>query len=211
MKKISFPAIIALIVVIIGLFLIITSNLQQPISKEKSAEIEELEKEIVEEEQVSEVIEEVQEGIKTEEIPNEEKTEVIEPPIVKTFITNEKCENGIISLTLNNLFNDSINVKWSTFFISGKINSNPGCDKGYLQPGESTFCSNVGGFPRTGKRRVAIALYKHNTVGVTVDCSSNLVTGSAVKELSYYGLSPVFSIAMLFLLLFIFNYYRVYY
>lgn len=211
MKNPNFPKAVALIIAVIGIFLILINSVEQPIVEEPievPAEIHALGEELIEEEtKVEEVVEEVKEEVPIEE----EVTEVIEKPVVKTFISNEKCEDGIISLNLNNLFNDTINVKWSTFFISGKININPGCDKESLEPGESTFCNNVGVFPRKGLRRVAIAIYKHTTIGVTVDCGTNLLTGSAVEEPIYYGFSPLFFIAMLFLFLFTFNYYRVHY
>lgn len=216
-KQINFPQILVLIVALTGIFLIVISSVEQPITEEESTEkklieIEELGEEIEEENNGGEAIEEIpEEIIEAEPIEEEEIIEVIEPPIVKTIISNEKCENGIISLTLNNLYNDTINVKWSTFFCSGQITPNPGCDKESLAPGESTFCNNVGNFPRRGRRRVAIAIYKHTTVAVDVDCSSNLVTGSAVKEPPDYSLNPIFLISMLLLLLFVFNYYRVYY
>ncbi len=211
-KETYFGKAVVFIIAIIGVFLILMNSAQQPTTEESieetPSEIHTLGEEIIEEETKEEVIEEVQE--ETEPIVEEEVIE--EKPIVKTFISDEKCENGIISLNLNNLFDDRINVKWSTFFVSGKIMSNPGCDKESLAPGESTFCSHVNhNWPRKVRSRVAIAIYKHTTVGATVDCSSNLVTGSAVKEQPYVGFNPIFFVVMLFLLLFTFNYYRVHY
>lgn len=223
-KQLNFPQTVALIVVIIGAFLIVLSSVEQPITEdieEKPAEIHALGEELIEEETKVEkpIKEEAKEELKEEKVTIEiieEEPEVIEPPIVKTIISNEKCENGIITLTLNNLFNDTINIKMSTFFISGKINPIPGCDKESLEPGESTFCSNVGRFPRRGRRRVAIAIYKHTTVGATVDCGdsiltedTNLVTGSVIKAPIYYNEKPIFPIVMLLLLLLVLNYYRV--
>lgn len=210
MTKTEFPKIFALIVAIIGIFLILMSTIKEPVieeevREEKPAEIHALGEEIIKEK--IEIIEEVPE----EKPIIEPQPEVIEQPIVKTFISDEKCENGIISLRLNNLFDDTINVKMSTFFVSGQISPKPGCDRYLLTPGESTFCDNVGSFARKGKRRVAIAIYKHTTVGVTVDCGSNFVTGSVIEETPYYGFSPVFFVLMLFFLLFVFNYYRVHY
>ncbi len=194
---------IVFIISIITIFLIISSNVKEPmieeeIIEETSPEIEKLGEEFVEK-----PIEEVPEETVIEEEVIEEKP--------KTFISEEECKDGVISLNLNNLYEDKINVKWSTFFCSGKIMVRPGCDKESLEPGESTFCSNVCSFPRKNRIRVAIAIYKHTTVGTTVDCGSNLVTGSAVKEPFYYGFNPIFFIVMFFLLSFVFNYYRVHY
>ena len=196
----------------IFLSLILVNTIEQPVIEE-SNDIKELREEIAqteledETEIPEEIIEEAVEEV--EEVVEEPKEEV---PLVKTFISDAKCEDGIISLRLNNLYDDNINVDWSTFFISGKINPNPDCDMQELEPGESTFCGNVGGFPRIGRRRVAIAIYKHTTVGATVDCgSNNMITGSVIGELPYYGFNAVFFVLMTFLLLFTFNYYRVHY
>lgn len=144
-------------------------NVMQPKEKPQEDIIEEPPvEEVVEEEPKVEVIEHPvkEEPPPIEPIPEEEPEEIAEEP--KETIQGV-CEDGYIDITLTNTFDEAFSTVGLTWWVSGKLSHNIACDKGILEPGESTFCPGVNSYKLASMRIVTVYLFK-KPYSVTVDC-----------------------------------------
>jgi len=142
----------------------------------KPAVTPEPEKELSEEEPTEpEVIAPVEEPIIEE--PGIEEEIIEEPTIEKPLetLSDAKCEDGYISVTLTNTFDETFSVNGLTWWISGRLSRNIQCDKAILAPGESTVCPKLNTYKLGGQRRVTVYIFK-KPYSVVVDCGK--YTGS---------------------------------
>ena len=85
------------------------------------------------------------------------------------LISNVRCVDGFVSLTLANLDEKEAELRRFKFYISNMLNNNPDCDKDVLLPGETTACTNLNNIALKGNR-MALVLYPGMRESVVVNC-----------------------------------------
>lgn len=87
-----------------------------------------------------------------------------------TFVTNEKCVDGVISATFNNIWDDTITISSHIrVYCSAILNNKISCDKESIAAGESTTCTNLGFKSYTDKRKIVIN-HRHGKSFFYIDC-----------------------------------------
>ena len=80
--------------------------------------------------------------------------ETSEPtPMPTELLSGVRCVNGKIQGTVTNILDEQIDLSNARVFINGLLNRGVECDKMVLNPGESTFCTNmIGKFTASSKK-----------------------------------------------------------
>lgn len=135
---------IILLLIIVGLVFIIIGCYKEPSEAEENITIQETE-EAPEEEAPPEI------PVYTEPEP-EEQAEVQEPVIVSReeapseLLTELRCVDDKIEGVVTNVADETMDLNDAIIYINGMLRRNPECDTMVLEPGESTFCTNLKGF-----------------------------------------------------------------
>jgi len=103
--------------------------------------------------------------------PIVEKPVIVEPTILLSnqTLSQAKCVDGYISLVVTNTFSQPFDITDIGWAIAGKLYSNIVCDKGTLNPGESTLCPQLN-YYKMGSKRLVIANILKKSFSITVDC-----------------------------------------
>lgn len=111
-------------------------------------------------------------------------TTTIEKNKPSTFISDLKCVNGDISMTFTNILNKEKKLSDFSFFIAGRVNRNPNCDLKVLQPGDSTFCTNLNSGIKFREKVLISVGYPGKYEKAVVDCKKkNSATGNIINDI----------------------------
>ena len=135
------------------------------------------------------IITETPSEIKPTEVttPNIPITTTIEKTKPTTFISDLKCINGDISMTLTNILNTEKKLSDFSFFIAGRVNRNPNCDLKILKPGESTYCAALNSGIKFREKVLVSIGYPGKYEKAVVDCKKkNIATANIIRDIKEF-------------------------